>query len=49
MAGGAGDRPTDSVALNFSRVQVTFKSQNPDGTLAAPTAGGFDLKTNQKV
>lgn len=41
--------PMDQVALNFAKIQVSFKSQNPDGTLAAPTTAGFDLKTNQKV
>ena len=41
--------PMDQVALNFSKVQVTFKSQNPDGTPGAATTGGFDLKANQKV
>ncbi len=50
-AGEAGGdvSPMDEVALNFSKIQVTFKSQNPDGSLGTQTTAGFDLKTNQKV
>ncbi len=51
QTGGSGGTAnlTDSVSLAFAQFHVTYKTQNPDGTLGTPVAGGFDLKTNQKV
>lgn len=31
-----GDRPTESVTLNFSKIEWTYTSQKPDGTSTAP-------------
>jgi type VI secretion system secreted protein Hcp len=49
--GGAGGSAnlTDSVSLAFAQFHVTYKSQNPDGTLGTPVAAGFNVATNQKV
>ena len=43
------DAPYDNVALNFTKVAVTYKGQKPDGTLDAPVTAGWDVKTNKKV
>lgn len=41
--------PLDQVALNYSKVQVEYKEQLPDGKLGAATKVGWDLKTNKSV
>ena len=41
--------PMDSVAINFSKIEIEFKRQNPDGSLATPVQAGWDLKSNQKA
>lgn len=40
--------PMDSVSLNFSKIQVEYKQQNPDGSLGASVKAGWDLKQNKK-
>lgn len=48
--GSAGDAvPVESITLNFSKIQVEYKSQKPDGTLDSPVKVGYDLKANKKV
>jgi|SRR5580704_619543 type VI secretion system secreted protein Hcp len=41
--------PIDSVALNFSKIEVNYKAQNPDGSEGANTSAGWNLKENTKV
>jgi type VI secretion system secreted protein Hcp len=46
----AGDTPPiDSVSLNFTNAQISYKAQKPDGSLDAAITAGFDVKTNTKV
>ena len=40
--------PMDSVSLNFSKIQVEYKQQNPDGSLGASIKAGWDVKQNKK-
>ena len=40
--------PADSVSLNFSKIQVEYKQQNPDGSLGASIKAGWDVKQNKK-
>ncbi|HEV2875170.1 MAG TPA: Hcp family type VI secretion system effector [Thermoleophilaceae bacterium] len=40
--------PMDSVSLNFSKIQVEYKQQNPDGSLGASVKAGWDVKQNKK-
>ena len=48
-AGSDGDDgPTDAVSLNFSKAQISYKGQKPDGSLDTPVTAGFDAKTNKK-
>ena len=49
-SGSEGDEaPLDSVSLNFSKAQISYRPQKPDGSLDAPISAGFDVKTNTKV
>jgi len=41
--------PLDSITLNFAKIEVNYKAQNPDGTEGANTQAGWDLQQNQKV
>ena len=48
--GGNTDiEPTDQVAFNFARIQVTYRPQKPDGSFDAPVTAGWDVKANQKI
>ena len=39
--------PTDSVSLAFAKIEVEYKPQKSDGSLGAPVAFRYDLKTNK--
>jgi type VI secretion system secreted protein Hcp len=41
--------PVDQVSLNFAKVELEYKGQKADGSLAAPVKAGWDLKANKKV
>lgn len=41
--------PIDQIALNFSKIEYEYKPQKADGTLAAGTPVGWNLKENKKV
>jgi type VI secretion system secreted protein Hcp len=49
-AGSEGaDTPIDQVSFNFDRIDVEYRPQKPDGTLAAPVKAGWDLTSNKQV
>ena len=41
--------PLDQVSLNFSKIEMSYREQKPDGTLGAETKVGWDLKSNKQV
>lgn len=48
--GAAGDTiPTESISLNYAKMEVEYKPQKPDGTLDSPVKVGYDLKANKKI
>ena len=49
IAGQQSDIPEDSPSLNFAKIEIEFRAQNPDGTLAAPVNAAFDFRTNKAV
>lgn len=51
QTGGSGGDviPVDQISLNFTKVEIGYKPQKPDGTLDAESKAGYDLKKNQKV
>ena len=48
-SGGSSVVPTDHFNLNFSKIQLEYKEQKPDGTLGAATKAGYDVKANKKT
>lgn len=40
-----GDRPTESVSLNFTKVEYRFTPTNSDGTPGSPQTCGYDMST----
>ena len=43
-----GDRPQESLSLNFTKIQYSVTTQNPDGTTTTDTVG-WDLATQKRV
>jgi type VI secretion system secreted protein Hcp len=43
------DDPVDQIAFNFARIEMEYKSVNPDGSLGQSAKAGWDLKANQPV
>ena len=41
--------PMDSVAMNFSKVSVSYRAQKADGSLDTAVTAGWDSKTNKKA
>lgn len=41
--------PMDQVSLSYTRIQVEYREQKPDGSLGPPTKVGWDLLKNQKI
>lgn len=41
--------PTDQISLNFSKIQIDYKQQKPDGTMVPAGQAGYDVKANKKV
>ena len=39
--------PVDQISLNFSKVEIDYKEQKPDGTLGGSTKGGWNVKENK--
>jgi type VI secretion system secreted protein Hcp len=44
-----GDRPTESLSLNFSKIEFSYARQKPDGSFEAPIKTGWDIKQNIEV
>src|SRR6266516_7925097 len=43
QTGGSADlEPTDHVSFNFSRVELEYRPQKPDGSLDTPVKSGWD-------
>jgi len=41
--------PSEQVSLNYTKMEVEYKEQKPDGSLSGPVKAGWDLKKNVKV
>ena len=42
-----GDRPTESIALNFSKIKMTYTPYSPTGIKGTPVSAEYDLTTNK--
>jgi type VI secretion system secreted protein Hcp len=40
--------PGEAVSLNFSKIQMEYKPQNPDGSLGGSIKAGWDVKQNKQ-
>jgi type VI secretion system secreted protein Hcp len=47
--GASSERPTESVTLNFAKIEVEYKPQKADGGLDSPVKFGYDLTKNEKL
>jgi type VI secretion system secreted protein Hcp len=48
--GSHGDvLPMDSCSLNFSKIVIEYKPQNPDGSLGSTVTAGWNVKENKKA
>jgi type VI secretion system secreted protein Hcp len=41
-----GDRPTESLSLNFTKIEFSYAAQKPDGSLETPVTSGWDIANN---
>jgi type VI secretion system secreted protein Hcp len=46
---GSDVLPLDQVSFNFTKIEMEYKPQKPDGTLGAGIKTGYDVKKGQKV
>ena len=45
-AGSSGSVPSESLSLNFARIQYSYIAQKADGSLDTPVTSGWDVKAN---
>ena len=41
--------PTDQVSFSFRQIEVVYRPQLPDGSLASPVIAGWDVAANHKM
>jgi type VI secretion system secreted protein Hcp len=41
--------PTNSISINFAKVEFEYREQKADGTLNGPIKGGWDAKANKAI
>jgi type VI secretion system secreted protein Hcp len=46
---GSNVIPNEQISFNFAKVEMEYKEQKADGTLAGPVKAGWDLKQNKAV
>jgi type VI secretion system secreted protein Hcp len=46
---GGGVTPTESLTLNFSKIEVEYKEQQHDGTLGGRIKTGWDVKASKAI
>jgi type VI secretion system secreted protein Hcp len=47
---GAGETvPLETVALNFAKIEFSYKEQKPDGSLGGEAKQKYDLSANKKI
>lgn len=39
----------ETVSLKYAKIEISYRKQNPDGSLAPPVKSGFDLKSNKPL
>jgi type VI secretion system secreted protein Hcp len=46
QTGGGGGLPSESLSLNFTKIEFSYSAQKPDGSLEEPVTSGWDIATN---
>lgn len=46
VSAGGGDKPTETLSLNFTAIQWDYTVQKPDASKEGTASGKWDLKTN---
>jgi type VI secretion system secreted protein Hcp len=46
---GATGLPSEQFSFNFTKIEIEYKEQKPDGTLGGATPAGYDIGANKKV
>jgi len=52
QTGGSGNAdivPLDQISLNYTKIEMEYKEQKPDGTLSGPIKAGYDIKAMKVV
>jgi type VI secretion system secreted protein Hcp len=50
QAGSAGDEiPQDQISINFSKIEIAYVTQSPNGGAGESVRGGWDVKSNVKI
>jgi type VI secretion system secreted protein Hcp len=51
QTGGSGgsDFETDSISLNFAKINYEYRAQKADGSLDGPIKAGYDLTANKEI
>ena len=44
-----GDLPMDEFALNYSKIEITYRPQNTDGTPGTPVTASWNIEGNTKI
>lgn len=47
-SGAGGTAPTESLSLNFTKIEFEYKPQSPDGKLGSPEKACYDLAKAKK-
>jgi type VI secretion system secreted protein Hcp len=45
-SGTASNRPLDEISLSFDEIEISYRQQNPNGTLGSPITGAWNVRTN---
>lgn len=45
----AGSIPTESISLNFSKIEITYQEQDAKGAVGGPVISGYDFSVNKKT
>lgn len=49
VSGSEGDVPIDEVSLQFAKVQIDYRPQRANGSLATAVHAGWDVKLNKEL
>jgi type VI secretion system secreted protein Hcp len=48
-SGGSDVLPIDTCSMNFSKIEIEYKTQDAKGNVGKPVKVGYDVKANKKI